>query len=347
MINTEIGRSFLRCLLIFVALGCPAAAQPGSGVPASAEASPDGQTQPASRSFRLSYGGTIAGLAENAQVRVWIPVPPSNESQSVQLVSREIPGEMRETTGQAHGNRILYFETKAPADGELAFATVYDVERRKVSALDRAEANSAITQSERRRYLAANRKVPITGKPLNLLQGLEFGNAPLIVAHTLYEKVDAHVRYDKSEPGYGNGDVLWVCDSRFGNCTDFHSLFISLARSQNIPARFEIGFSLPAERGEGKIGGYHCWAQFFTDTQGWVPVDISEADKHPEMKGYYFGNLTADRAVFSMGRDIDLVPRQNGESLNYFVYPHIEVEGLVWPKEKTRLDFSYSDRTSE
>ena len=137
--------------------------------------------------------------------------------------------------------------------------------------------------------------------------------------------------------------MLWVCDSRFGNCTDFHSLFISLARAKGLPARFEIGFPLPPQRGQGAIGGYHCWALFYTDQKGWVPVDISEADKHPDMKEYYFGNLTADRITFTTGRDIDLVPKQEGKSLNFFVYPYVEVDGTPLPKSQFDLAFSYRD----
>ena len=128
--------------------------------------------------------------------------------------------------------------------------------------------------------------------------------------------------------------MLWVCDSRFGNCTDFHSLFISLARSRGLPARFEIGLPLPSKRGEGNIGGYHCWALFHHDQKGWVPVDISEADKHPEMKEYYFGNLTENRVTFTTGRDINLVPKQDGGPLNFFVYPYVEVNGKPLAQEQ-------------
>jgi hypothetical protein len=38
--------------------------------------------------------------------------------------------------------------------------------------------------------------------------------------------------------------------------------------------------------------------------KGWVPVDISEANRNPELKEYYFGNLTEDRVRFTTGRDI-------------------------------------------
>jgi hypothetical protein len=38
----------------------------------------------------------------------------------------------------------------------------------------------------------------------------------------------------------------------------------------------------------GKIPGYHCWAEFYSGGE-WVPVDASEAWKHPERHQYYLG----------------------------------------------------------
>ena len=62
-----------------------------------------------------------------------------------------------------------------------------------------------------------------------------------------------------------------------------------MARSQHIPAKFEMGFSLPSDKSAGEIAGYHCWAEFFNSQNGWVPVDISEAWKHQEKRDYFFG----------------------------------------------------------
>ena len=123
-------------------------------------------------------------------------------------------------------------------------------------------------------------------------------------AKELYDIVNGMMRYAKEGTEWGRGDVNWVCDSRFGNCTDFHSLFIALARSQKIPAKFEIGFGMPEKRGAGEVAGYHCWAKFKPEGKGWVPVDISEANKNPKLKDYYFGNLTEDRVTFTTGRDL-------------------------------------------
>ena len=137
--------------------------------------------------------------------------------------------------------------------------------------------------------------------------------------------------------------MLYACTAKKGNCTDFHSLFIAMARSQRIPARFEIGFPLPSEKSSGEIAGYHCWAEFFNPQNGWVPVDISEAWKHPEKKDYFFGAHDANRVQFSIGRDLKLNPAQQGQPLNYFVYPYAEVGGKEYP----RLDmhFSFADAT--
>jgi len=303
----------------------------------------DKAVAPVSRTIRLDYAVKLLKLPIDAKVRVWLPVPSSDDYQQVREIDRELPA-----LGQIHhepvfGNKILHFETTGPESGESTFRVSYRVRRLEVQALAGPAGDDPLSDNDRRRFLAANRKVPITGKPLLLLDGLQFREDSVSVARRLYDRVDEHVRYDKSKPGYGNGDVLWVCDSRFGNCTDFHSLFISLARSQGIPARFEIGFPLPVERGKGTIGGYHCWAYFHAVDHGWVPVDISEADKHPELKEYYFGNLSENRIAFSAGRDINLVPRQKSEPLNYFIYPHVEVDGKEWPKERIQLSCSYTD----
>ncbi len=299
--------------------------------------------RPKSRSFRFHYGGTLDELPAGARVRVWLPVPQSGDHQTVQVLGQDLPVEGTTRVEPVYGNRILYFQTTGPASGNLTFSTSYLVRRYEVQRSDRAASQRPLNGEQRQRFLAANKKVPLTGKPLDLIQGLQFPGDSLAIGRTLYDRVDEHVRYDKSQPGYGNGDVLWVCDSRTGNCTDFHSLFISLARAKGLPARFEIGFPLPPQRGQGSISGYHCWAFFHSEQAGWVPVDISEADKQPHLKDYYFGNLTENRVAFSGGRDIDLVPPQDGEPLNYFVYPYVEVDGKPWPQEKTSLSFAYAD----
>jgi transglutaminase-like putative cysteine protease len=216
-----------------------------------------------------------------------------------------------------------------------------EVTRRDVKG--RVGKDATETRERLERSLQPDALVPIDGKPLELIKDKELPKDATAKAKLFYDLVNKHLRYSKEGKGWGRGDSAWACDSKFGNCSDFHSLFISLARSQKIPAKFEIGFPLPPMRGSGTVGGYHCWAFFRPDDKGWVAVDISEANKNPRLRDYYFGHLTEDRVGFSTGRDLELVPRQKGKPLNFFVYPYVEVDGREYPQEKIDKKFSYRD----
>ena len=101
------------------------------------------------------------------------------------------------------------------------------------------------------------------------------------------------------------------------------------------------------EKTEGLIAGYHCWAWFFSDQKGWTPVDISEADKNPRMAKYYFGKLTADRFAVSVGRDIVLQPASKSGPQNYFVNPHVEIDGVALASDAIETSFSFRDLKNE
>lgn len=315
---------------------------------AAGQANEDEANETPKRTFEFSYQFTINELPQQANVKIWFPVAESSQNQTVQLQQSVVPTRLQLNRDATYENQIGFCELE-PAVGEsiaelrepVQIALKYDVTRQEAT-VDSSAAE--LSDGERELYLKANALVPTSGKPQELLAGKVVPEDLLAAGRSLYEIVEGHMTYDKSKPGYGNGDAVWACDSKTGNCTDFHSLFISLARGKSIPARFEIGFPLPTEKGAGAIGGYHCWAWFHAANHGWVPVDISEADKHPELKGYYFGKLTADRITFSRGRDIELVPASETEPLNYFVYPHVEVDGRVWPKEKIKLEFGFQDK---
>jgi transglutaminase-like putative cysteine protease len=198
-----------------------------------------------------------------------------------------------------------------------------------------------LKEKERKEYLAPDALVPVTGLPADLAVKVTEGKTvPLDKARAIYDYVFTTMRYDKTGTGWGRGDVLYACDARKGNCTDFHSLFIAMARSQGIPARFEIGFPLPPDKHASEIAGYHCWADFFEPTHGWIPVDISEAWKHQEKRDYFFGAHDDNRVQFTMGRDLELSPRQEGKPLNYFVYPYVEVSGKEYANVSTAFSFA-------
>jgi uncharacterized protein (TIGR03000 family) len=291
---------------------------------------------PKTRTFDFTYAATVTGLPAGKTARIWLPVPSSGDDQDVTILTK--PDGKIEREAQ-YGNQVFYTEAKAAEDGTATVALTYRVTRREV------RGERPVTENEARiaRYLEPDAKVPVGGKPLELIKGKELPSEPVALGRLLYDVVNNHMRYSKEGTGWGKGDAVWACDSKYGNCSDFHSLFISLARAEKLPAKFEIGFPLPEQHGSGEIPGYHCWAKFRPPGKGWIAVDISEANKNPNLRDYYFGNLTENRVAFSTGRDINLVPKQDGPPLNFFIYPYVEVDGAAYPAEKVQKKFTFKD----
>jgi transglutaminase-like putative cysteine protease len=299
-----------------------------------------------SRHFTFHYAFTVKNLPAGKKVRIWIPAAQSDVFQQVTVIAAngDLPLESRRES--EYGNEMYFASTHDSTKQELHFEIDYDVVRRERVALPASNlVYTGPVWPTRKEDLQANSLVPITGLPADLAAKVTQGKTqPLDKARAIYDYVFTTMRYEKIGTGLGRGDVLYACDAKKGNCTDFHSLFIAMARSQGVPARFEIGFSLPADQHSGEIAGYHCWSDFYIDGRGWIPVDISEAWKNPEKREYFFGSHDADRVQFSVGRDLRLTPAQDGKPLNYFVYPYVEVDGREHPN--ISLAFSFADVTS-
>lgn len=227
---------------------------------------------------------------------------------------------------------------------------VYEVTRKEFSRgdyaqLERKDSKPTVVPASMTRFVEPDQLIPTDGK-MKALADQVTGNATGTVAKAkaAYDYLFTTMKYDKSGTGWGRGDAVWACDAKHGNCTDFHSPFIAMMRADGIPAQFDIGFPLPEGKTSGDIPGYHCWAQFYSKNIGWIPVDISEAWKAQQKRDYFFGTIDANRVKFSTGRDIALVPKQDGPPLNYFVYPYVEVDGK--PYDKLDKQFSFAEAKS-
>jgi len=298
----------------------------------------------ATRHFTFHYAFTVKNVPAGEELRIWIPAAHSDNFQEVKVLSVTGDLPLKRTHESKYGNEMYFAESSKAKQTELHFEIVYDVVRHERLTLGMFAPHLeavALKEKERKEYLAPDALVPITGLPAELAVKVTDGKTvPLEKARAIYDYVFTTMRYDKTGTGWGRGDVLYACEAKKGNCTDFHSLFIAMARSQGIPARFEIGFPLPPDKRAAEIAGYHCWADFFEPIHGWIPVDISEAWKHQEKRDYFFGAHDDNRVQFTMGRDLELSPKQDGKPLNYFVYPYVEVSGREYANVSTAFSFA-------
>jgi transglutaminase-like putative cysteine protease len=301
---------------------------------------------PTARSFEFTYEVHFPATENpGGPVRLWLPLPQADGYQDVSTLHIDSPAAYSQGRDSEYKNRFAMFKPTAKQ-----YATGFDVTVRFTATrrehrvdLDGSLKNATAAPSAGpllHRYLEADRLVPLNGAIAELAKEHTAGDTTQIEkARHIYEYVVSTMRYDKTGEGWGRGDAIWACTAKRGNCTDFHSLFIGMMRSSGIPARFEIGFPLPEGKTEGDIAGYHCWAEFYLNGIGWVPVDASEAWKNPAKHDYFFGAHDVNRVFFTYGRDIHLSSDQKGDPLNYFIYPYAEINGHAVTSLETHFSF--------
>ena len=280
-----------------------------------------------SKSFDATYVATISSIPDGVQkMTVWIPLPASRGAQTVSDVKIESPYKWERHIDKQFGNHYATTTIENPKAGDLTVKVHFTATRREETMEHPFETSAQ--KGDLERALRANKLVTLSPRVRELADTITAGKTtPVEQAKAIYDYLVTNMTYDKVAPGWGHGDTERACDVKKGNCTDFHSLFISLARAKGIPARFVIGFPLTAS--DGQVKGYHCWAEFYVKGHGWIPVDASDGSKQTDVKArnYLFGNLDPARVQFTVGRDLELTPRTS-QPLNFFIYPHAEANGV-------------------
>jgi transglutaminase-like putative cysteine protease len=355
--------------LLVVGIGLMADA----GESASAQAS---QGDPAARqaTFEVRHELKVV-VPEGAQrLRVWFVLPqeepiPGDGAAPAQRVSDlqiEAPYPYR-VERDSEGSQLLYLEATNPQEKELKIVETFVLTRNEVRTPVDASKAKPLTKADRTKfapYLAANKHVEIDDeirKVAHEIVGDETN--PVLAARKLYDWVLHNVDYWVKDPNHKKaspvGSATYCLTFRTGNCTDFESLWTSLARAQGIPTRIVYGsFFKPELDGQDLDQSYHCWATFYAPGLGWVPHDVAVADMYvgemvatpdnevlmrrttadgmfgvdPAKADYYFGNLDERRMVWSIGRDLILNPPQDGEPVNALAKAYVEIDGKLHPE---------------
>ena len=328
-----------------------------AGAAAAAAPAPRSATFEARNEFKIT-------VPEGAKkIRMWFAMPQDDPAQKVKGFKVEAPFPHQVTTDSA-GNKQVYFELDAPAQKQFAVVETFTVTRREqLSGVDAAKAKS-ITNADRERlkeFLAPNTYVVINDRIRTLAKGIVGTEEnPVVVARKLYDwelkNIDYWVKDPANKKASPVGSTEYCLNTGTGNCTDFHSLWASLARARGIPTRIIYGSFFKAELdGQDADQSYHCWPEFFVPGMGWVPHDVAVADifsgdfkTTPENDklvrlttgdgyhgadqskvDYYFGNIDERRVTWSRGRDLTLSPKQDGGSVNALPKAYVEVDGKV------------------
>ncbi|MEX0677058.1 MAG: transglutaminase domain-containing protein [Pirellulales bacterium] len=303
--------------------------------------------KPPVRKVEIKYACEIAEVPEGAKaVDLWIPVATSDKRQTVRLLNEDQLQGGRFTTDKSFGNRIYYRRFEGPfgtsgSDAGTKVATsrgepirlelTYDVEVHEATvpqAKKLVSTQQVEPPAQFAPYLTETKMIPIKGRVTELAQGIDLPDGePLRAARKIYDHLVDTMVYNYLAKGAGSGDAVWACDSKTGDCTDYHSVFIGVCRWRGIPADHVFGMPIPPDKTEGGIKFCHCWARFWVAGVGWIPIDASRADKFPADRDYYFGTIGSTWVTLAHGRDVILEPPQQGEPINMFDEPIAEADG--------------------
>jgi transglutaminase-like putative cysteine protease len=305
-----------------------------TGLPTAGRADPVTPEALGPRTVRLTYEARVTAPPGTKALELWLPLPREEDQAILDL---HLATGQRATVVRLgdSGDRLAYVKVADPK-GAITLTETATVARREVRTAP-AASHAKLADVDPVAFAAELGTSPFIqiNDEVRAIARREIAGRTTVVARAraLYDWVFEHMQYDKSVPGWGLGDIPYCLKVGKGNCTDFHTLFIALARASGIPARWNMGFPLAYGDGRGtgdapqQVQGYHCWAEFYAPGAGWVPVDISEARKHPELKEYFFGALSGNRVLFTRARDFLLAPDTTGERLNYLIYPIVRADG--------------------
>lgn len=327
--------------------------------------------------FETRHELVIEVPEETGRLRAWFVLPQDSGAQRVDNLRIEAPYPYR-IVRDSEDNRLLYLDLTDPEPGDLTVVTTFDLIPSEVRTdLSRSRPYRDSDLEPARRYLEPGTHIVINERIRELAgEIVRDERDPLVAARRIYDWILRHADYWVKDPDLkkpsGVGSTTWCLDTGTGNCTDFHSLFTSLARASGIPTRMVYGSFYKRELdGTDVDQSYHCWVEIWTPDRRWAPVDVALADLYfdrfeltdrnrvlvnrttpygyhgpdPKLVDYYFGNLEPRRVVFSRGRDLALDPPQANGPVNALPKAYVEIDGKVSPEtEGWRRKLTYHAR---
>lgn len=299
----------------------------------------------------VSFNIDMTKHEKGKKIRLWVPVASTNEYQKVEDVKIDVKGTEGKLNKDEIGNLMVYIEWGEEVDPKDRIATIsFKATRPEVIKPELKEEGQMPTDLDE--YLKPSKMIVIDGEVKKLSDEITKNEVTTLgKARAIYDWIIANMNRNNDVIGCGTGEVEKLLSTKEGKCTDINSVFVALCRAQGIPARDIFGIRMNAD---DITKNQHCWAQFYLPGTGWVfadPADVLKAvltnkwskdqKEAKDLQEYFFGNLEEKRVALSVGRDIILNPKQDGEPLNNFEYPYAEIDGKALDYYNT-TEFSYT-----
>lgn len=275
--------------------------------------------------LRITCTAEILERPRTRGVKMWIPVPPRDDSQEITGFFARSRFAHKITESSPWGNRMLFLNMDDVQPGDK-ITLICKVRRRR----------SGVSKDPHERPKMHMEPSEWEKWDDNMIKYADevVGNEkdPIKIGRKIYEALLVGFKYIHEACGRGVSSI--TLEEKAGRCDEFHALFRSLMMYKGVPVKWEQGILLPYPSVMGNSGELEAdcihsrsWVKFYIGHNKWMPVDISEAMTRPELKDFCFGKLPPNRIKMSTGRGLELSPKQEG-IINTFPYAYAESDGI-------------------
>lgn len=229
--------------------------------------------------YAVEFMVTVTAPYKTKKLRVWLPIPPSDHGQQLQLSELStFPEAVKPQIADEplFGNRFAYFEFANPQGAQVirhklrirSWELRWQLDPARVASVKEWPKSFAPYQrSESQAVVADARFEKLLAEILPQRRG------PLQDLDSVLTWVDGHFTYDHVKASLKGSSVHGLEQLR-GHCSDYHGFCAAMGRLLGQPTRVTYGINAFP-----KSSPSHCKLEAFLPPFGWVSFDVSETQK--------------------------------------------------------------------
>lgn len=300
--------------------------------------------------MNLSYSIVVEpnAVPSGETIRCWMPFPREGNVRQKNIRLLKSEPEVAVLAPESNLQRAVYLEKKATQDQPTTFRIEFEVETsaqyfrlnpEDIKPYDTA--GSVYKENTRER----SPQILFTPKIKQLAERiLDGATNPLLKVQKIYKWISDSIPWASALeysiipdiPGY-------VIENRHGDCGMKTLLFMTLARSQGIPVKWQSGWMLhPREV------NLHDWCEVYYEGAGWVPLDQSfglQTTTDEEVRNFYRSGIDSYRLIVNDDYGRELSPKKKFMRSEPYDFQRGELEweggNLYFDRWKWHMEVEY------
>jgi hypothetical protein len=266
-------------------------------------------------SMKLTYTIEVKpnAVPDGETIRCWMPFPRVGNARQKNIKLLKSDPEMAVVAPESDFQRAVYMEKKAVKDQPTLFqielelessAQYFDLKPEEIKPYNTESAVYKEFTSERAPQIVFSPKIAALAK--RILQG---ESNPLKKVQKIYNWINDTIRWASALEYSIMPDIPgYVLKTGHGDCGMQTLLFMTLARSQGIPVKWQSGWMLhPREV------NLHDWSEVFYEGIGWVPLDQSfglQNSTDEKVRNFYRSGIDSYRMIVNDDYSRELTPKK-------------------------------------